>query len=204
MSRRRSDDDSSVRALVALVAILVVTGAAGSAQRLFVRWWPLFALAAVLAVSCLVLLLQRRRAHDRAAAAHQRFLDGQIATTDGMPFREFEALVARLLRRDGWQDVRVCGGAGDLGADVIARCPDGRRLVVQCKRYAAHNLVSSPEMQRFLGTVWHEHEADLAWFVTTSGFTTPARNLGKRRGVVLVGRRELAGWMAQTERRPAA
>lgn len=133
-----------------------------------------------------------------------RLLDGQIATTDGMPSRQFEELVARLIRRDGWQDVQVCGGVGDLGADVIARSPDGRRLVVQCKRYGPHNLVSSPEMQRFLGTVWHEHEADLAWFVTTGGFTTPARELGKRRGVKLVGRSELASWMAQMEHRSAA
>ncbi len=43
--------------------------------------------------------------------------------------------MARLLVRDGRTQVRVHGGAGDLGADVTARHPsDGTLLVVQCKR----------------------------------------------------------------------
>ncbi|CAM5535446.1 hypothetical protein SMICM304S_02837 [Streptomyces microflavus] len=36
---------------------------------------------------------------------------------------------------DGCADAEVVGGAGDLGADVLATTPDGRRLVVQRKRY---------------------------------------------------------------------
>jgi restriction system protein len=63
-----------------------------------------------------------------------------------MTGQEFEQLVARLLVRDGWTQVRVDGGAGDLGADVTARHPsDGTLLVVQCKRYGRRN-VSSPDL----------------------------------------------------------
>ncbi len=96
--------------------------------------------------------------------------------------------------------MRISGGAGDLGADVLAKRPDGRTIVVQCKRYSEHRSVSSPDMQKFLGTCFHEHGADEAWFVTTTRFSQPARDLGRRRGVRLVDRRELAEWMAELAR----
>ncbi|WP_438270714.1 restriction endonuclease [Streptomyces platensis] len=37
---------------------------------------------------------------------------------------EFEQLVALLAERDGCLEVRVVGGANDLGADVLAVTPD--------------------------------------------------------------------------------
>lgn len=53
-------------------------------------------------------------------------------------------------------------------------------------------------MQKFLGTCFHEHGADDAWFVTTTSFSKAARDLGTRRGVTLVDRSALAEWMART------
>lgn len=50
----------------------------------------------------------------------------------------------------------------------MAKQPDGRTVVVQCKRYAVHRSVRSPDMQKFL----------------------------TRRGVRLVDRQQLAEWMA--------
>lgn len=110
---------------------------------------------------------------------------------------EFERLVARLLTRDGYAKVRNPGGAGDLGADVIALAPDGRRLVVQCKRNAQHRAVSSPDMQRFLRTCYTERDADEARFVTTSRFSTAARDLGTRGDIRLIDRHALAVRIAE-------
>ncbi len=194
IGRRRDDDNARVFAV--LVVGVVVTGAAGTAWRFVEQWWPLFALGGAVVLAGLVMLFRTRRARHRAAEARQRFFDTQVATTDGMTGDQFEDLVARLLARDGHTDVRVIGGSGDLGADVVAVDPAGRHLVVQCKRYAPHRCVSSPDMQKFLGTVWDEHGADLAWYVTTSGFSKPATALAERRGVRLVGRRQLTEWMA--------
>lgn len=59
-------------------------------------------------------------------------------------------------------------------------------------------------MQTFLGTCFHEHDADEAWFVTTTRFSGPARDLGARRGVRLVDRQALAAWMAGDVRTPTA
>lgn len=143
----------------------------------------------------LLALIVRRRlvsVSSRAGAARQRVLDEQVSSTDGLSGPEFERLVARLLQRDGFGDVRIPGGAGDLGADVLGRSASGRTVVVQCKRYSQHRSVSSPDMQKFLGTCFHEHGADEAWFVTTARFSKAARDLGARRGVRLVDRADLA------------
>ena len=48
------------------------------------------------------------------------------------PWQAFERLIARLMLARGFQDVRLVGGSGDLGADVLGT-HDGVRWVVQCK-----------------------------------------------------------------------
>jgi restriction system protein len=84
-----------------------------------------------------------------------------------------------MLSARGYRKVQVHGGAGDLAADLTCLAPDGRSVVVQCKRYAPDNLVGSPVIQSFIGMVKIHHKADLGIFVTTSGYTLPAMNLAK-------------------------
>ncbi|MEU3510567.1 restriction endonuclease [Streptomyces longwoodensis] len=115
---------------------------------------------------------------------------------------EFEEEIAALCTRDGCTGVEVVGGAGDLGADVVAWTPDGRRLVVQCKRYCDGNKVGSQDLQRFGGTCFTVHEADLAVVVTTSDFTQPALEYAEQCGIVCVGEEDLRGWMAGTGAAP--
>ncbi|MFD4990319.1 restriction endonuclease [Streptomyces sp. NPDC058374] len=106
----------------------------------------------------------------------------------------FEEAVAALCRRDGCADAETVGGAGDLGADVLATAPDGRRVVVQCKRYGPDNKVGSQELQRFGGTCWSVHGAQLAVLVTTSEFTAPAVEYAESCGIRCVDGRELSAW----------
>ena len=55
---------------------------------------------------------------------HRRLLDG--------PWQAFERDIARLLIANGFNDVRVVGGSGDHGADVIG-VKAGEIWVIQCK-----------------------------------------------------------------------
>ncbi|MEU3859409.1 restriction endonuclease [Streptomyces sp. NPDC028722] len=107
---------------------------------------------------------------------------------------EFEQAVAALCERDGCTAVEVVGGAGDLGADVLAVAPDGRRLVVQCKRYGDANRVGSQDLQRFGGTCYTVHEADVAVLVTTSDFTAPAVEYAEQCGILCLNRAALDAW----------
>jgi restriction system protein len=120
-----------------------------------------------------------------------------LPAVDRMTGTQFEEYVAGLLRRDGWLRVRVSGGAGDFGADVIAYDEQGRKLVVQCKRYNPTRAVGSADMQRFLGTVRLMHGAHFAWFVTSSRFTDDAARLARAGLVHTVDRAGLADWSSR-------
>lgn len=136
---------------------------------------------------------RRKSAHARWQAERDRHL----VTADVMTGPQFEHLVRRLLIRDELSDVRVGGGSGDRGADVFGRTPEGHQVVVQCKRYAlGRRKVTSPEMQLFVGMAWNEHNADRPLYVTTTDYTPHAETLARKHGVYLIGRAELARWMA--------
>ena len=112
---------------------------------------------------------------------------------------EFEHALAALCRRDGCTSVRVVGGAGDLGADVLATAPDGRQIVLQAKRYRNSRSVGSQDVQRFGGTARTIHGADIAAVVTTAhAFTSQAQAYAARAGILLVPARQLAAWESQT------
>ncbi|MEU9309474.1 restriction endonuclease [Streptomyces sp. NPDC048256] len=115
---------------------------------------------------------------------------------------EFEQAIAELCRRDGCTEVEVVGGAGDLGADVVARTPDGRALVIQCKRYSDTNRVGSQDMQRFGGTCFAVHGAEVAAVVTTGDFTAPAVEYASRCGIVCVDGEDLGRWQDAAGPRP--
>ena len=162
-------------------------------------------LGVVVAVGCWL----RRAA--RARAARERVLrlleeDAQremvrqrrlrdLSAYQAMNAKEFEEALAALCVRDGCTQVRVVGGSGDLGADVIAQTRHGR-IVVQAKRYGPKTKVGSRDVQIVNGT-YREHGAHKAVIVTTSRFTKAAQEFAARVGIVLVDRDGLAAWAGQ-------
>ncbi|GAB2812005.1 hypothetical protein GCM10027091_50030 [Streptomyces daliensis] len=120
-----------------------------------------------------------------------------LAEADGMSGTAFEELVAGLCRRDGCTEVRRVGGAGDHGADVVGRLPDGRTVVVQCKRYATSGAVPSRDLRELLGTQRH-FCAEAAVFVTTTRFTAPAEAFARQHGILAVHRDHLGLWHSGT------
>ncbi|MFF6783366.1 restriction endonuclease [Streptomyces sp. NPDC012510] len=117
-----------------------------------------------------------------------------IVSYDALTPEAFEEAIADLCERGGCSAVEVVGGAGDLGADVVAVAPDGRRVVIQCKRYGESHRVGSQDLQRFGGTCFTVHEADVAVLVTTSDFTAPAVQYAQQCGIVCVDGEALRAW----------
>lgn len=110
----------------------------------------------------------------------------------------FERAVAGLCVREGCREVEVVGGAGDLGADVVAVTAEGLRVVIQCKQYGDTHKVGSQDLQRFGGTCFTIHEADVAALVTTGEFTAPALDYARRCGIVCVDGAALEAWRRGT------
>jgi restriction system protein len=165
--------------------------------------WPvLVALLAAAAVGWTGWALLRAHRHavgqDRLWRAQEeaRARELSMAEVDALSWQEFEAYIAELCRRDGGTRVVVSGRSGDLGADVVGYLADGRKLVVQCKKYAPHRSVSSQDMQKFVGTARLEHGADVAVFVTTGrAFTKAALALALRQDIVALHRDLLGAWV---------
>lgn len=112
--------------------------------------------------------------------------------------REFEDLTAELLARLGYTGVRRTGGAGDLGADIVCRDPEGRSTIVQCKRFAPGSTVGSKVVQTFIGMQTVHHRAERGMIVTTSGFSQPAARLARQHGIVLVDGPRLLSMLQMT------
>ncbi len=177
-----------------VAAVIAVVWVAGNWSMV----WPV--LVAVLAAAGWALLRTHRRAvgQDRAWRAQEEARARELSMTqvDALTWQEFEKYVAELCRRDGCRGVVVSGKSGDLGADVVGYLADGRKLVIQCKKYAAHRSVPSQDMQKFVGTARLEHGADVALFVTTGhAFTRDALGLALRQDIVALHRDLLGSWV---------
>ncbi|MFI9828299.1 restriction endonuclease [Streptomyces sp. NPDC051913] len=117
-----------------------------------------------------------------------------MSSIDAMSGREFEQHVAELLHLDGCTDVVVQGGCGDRGVDITGRTPDGRRVAVQCKRFAPGLSITSSDMQKFVGAAKVLHVSEVALFVATCHFTREALKVATAGGVTAVQRGMLAEW----------
>ncbi|MEU9748369.1 restriction endonuclease [Streptomyces niveus] len=108
----------------------------------------------------------------------------------------FEILISWLAHRDGMTIRQDRGGPGDLGADGIYRTPDNRTVVVQCKQTKTlpGRAIGSEPVQRFNGTAWQEHGADIAVMITNGKFSEPARTFASRHSIHLIDAEKLQQW----------
>ena len=131
----------------------------------------------------------------RASSSHRApTLEDLLALSPG----EFEDEVARLLERQGFQDVQRVGGAGDLGVDIVCRAEAGNLVAVQCKRYAPDNPIRSPAIQTFFGMVVRRR-AHRGLYVTTSRFTDVAATLAAELDIEVVDGLELLRQLASAQ-----
>lgn len=169
--RRSSVDDFLQRAIWIFVGLAAVV----LGFSVLLTEQPLIAMALLVCGIALPIGLWRRRRSTQQKEARMRVQQAQhlgvLLTVSGA---EFEGIVADLFRALGYDNVERIGGSGDLGIDLTATDPDGLIVIIQCKRYGRGQKVGSPAIQSLMGAVVN-HGADRGIFVTTSSFTTPAR-----------------------------
>jgi len=115
----------------------------------------------------------------------------------------FEQLIVELLIGMGYGGSsenagRALGKSGDNGIDgVIDQDPLGvDQIYIQAKRYASENVVGSGDIRDFFGAL-SIHKATKGIFVTTSKFTTSAKDTAQALGgrIVLIDGERLANLM---------
>ena len=106
---------------------------------------------------------------------------------DVMTGPEFERFCAELLSKNGFKQVKVMGGSGDQGADILA-VKMGKKYCVQCKRYQKA-LSNKPVQEAFTGAkIYH---CQVAVVMTNSTFTKGAKEAASKTGVLLWDRAKL-------------
>jgi restriction system protein len=99
---------------------------------------------------------------------------------------QFEITIGDLLCDLGYQNVKHVGGRGDLAVDLTCDDENGKRVLVQCKRFTPPKPVDSDHMQKFIAMMEYEHFAAFGLYVTTSRFTAGATSLAKKHLVTLL------------------
>ncbi len=106
---------------------------------------------------------------------------------------EFEHLVAKIWEEEGW-NTQVTSGSGDRGIDVKATKSDplSRKALIQAKRYGQDNKVGSPEIQKYASLYIQEKNVDTVVVVTTSSFSSQAKQVADSTNVELINGESLA------------
>jgi restriction system protein len=162
------------------------------------HWWVLLRLVAVAAAAGAGRLYQRQQ-RSRWEAVRARGLRYALPQLDALHHAQFEHAVRELMRRDGCRDAVRVGGRGDLGADVKATDPFGRRWVIQCKHRRGGDrgsAVGTPDLQVLNGTARQVHGADVAVIVTNGRVSGPGQAFAKQQRLHVVDRRLLGTWAA--------
>jgi hypothetical protein len=95
---------------------------------------------------------------------------------------EFETYLARLLKQNGFENIRGTAATGDQGADLLAT-KSNRMIAIQAKRY--RGAVGNKAVQEVVAAVKF-YRADEGWVITSGTFTASAKALAQANKVRLI------------------
>jgi restriction system protein len=113
-----------------------------------------------------------------------------------LDWRQFEQLIADLLRRQGYR-VKEVGGPGDGGVDLVAVGPDGGEHLVQCKQYRVWS-VGEPRVREFYGAMAAHQTLCEGMIFTCGRFTEPARQFAAGKPLRLIDGDELLAMLTHS------
>ncbi|WP_329295616.1 restriction endonuclease [Streptomyces sp. NBC_01455] len=195
-SRRRKQHQDAHLATAGVAAAVTIGLVVVVIKWLLTHWWILLG-ALLLGTLAAVGWWQQHQQRKEWERVQQRALRYAISQLDALTHQQFEFAVRDLMRRDGCSDALRVGGRGDLGADVKATDPHGRRWVIQCKHRRGGNegsAVGTPDLQVLNGTGRPVHKGDVIVMVTNGRITQSGRDFARAQRLHLVDRQVLAQW----------
>ena len=106
---------------------------------------------------------------------------------DTMDGHQFEYFCARLLEKNGYENVSVTSGSGDQGVDIIAY-RDGIKYGIQCKCYSS-TIGNRAVQEVFAGKAFYQCHVGVV--LTNNYFTDSAKKLAESNGIILWNRDKL-------------
>lgn len=153
----------------------------GLVAEVFAQGNPLAALAWIVLGACWLAALGSWL----GARRRRRLLDTRtgLDSIAALGWRDFERLVGEAFRREGYRIEETGLGGADGGIDlVLAR--DGRRILVQCKRWQRSKVPASVVREMY-GLLAH-HRADEVRIATLGGYTRSAARFADGKPIVLI------------------
>ena len=211
MGNRRSNKEAGIRLIGALLVLLAMAWVFLPAVRIWMV--AAIALAVVTGAALLVAdLLKARRSAQSPPAAFSKPVpvEGRNVppsppskAPESMPLTheavlsalrridwfQFEKVVAAIYRSYGDSVERLGGAQPDGGVDLIVTATTGR-FVVQCKHWLTWT-VGVKNIRELLGTLTTS-DIPKGVFVTMHGYSSEARDLGVKHGLVLLDESQLA------------
>lgn len=105
----------------------------------------------------------------------------QVRSIDTMDGHDYEYFCADVLKHHGYDNVQVTRGSGDQGVDITAE-RDGIKYAVQCKRYS--QAVGNKAVQEIYAGM-RFYGCHVGIIMTNNYFTSSAKELAKRNGIIL-------------------
>jgi len=105
-----------------------------------------------------------------------------LANTGNLNGIEFESYIAKVLKINGFDDVRGTPATGDQGADLIIK-KNGKTIIVQAKKYTGS--VGNKAIQEVIAAM-NYYKGDEGWVITNSTFTNSAKDLAYKSGIKLI------------------
>jgi HJR/Mrr/RecB family endonuclease len=138
-----------------------------------------------------------RKAAQKQKERQRRFqlITSDVESIDGMEGHDFELFCARLLTKNGFENVLVTQGSGDQGVDILAE-KDDIRYAIQCKNYAP-KLGNGPVQEIYAGKVFYHCHVGVV--MTNTTFTQSAQDLAEATNVILWDRDRLQEFMDEAE-----
>jgi len=177
-----------VATFLGLLALNATTGPFG--HGMFSVWWFWEILVALLFLAG----WWRGRKHRQLVENTQR-----IEQLRALPWQDFENLVGEMFRREGYKVSERGGGGADGGVDLELH-RNGRRTLVQCKRWQ-ERVVKIQMVRELWGVVSHEG-AQAAIFVTSGRYTADCLDFARGKDYRLITGEELLVLIENVEEGP--
>jgi len=133
------------------------------------------------------------KAKKRAKVLEQQ---SSIETIRALSWQEFELLVGEAFKRKGFEVREKGGGGADGGIDLILR-KNGRKSIVQCKRWK-NASVSVMVVRELYGVMTAEYASDCI-LVSSGAFTSEARLFAENKPIWLIDGPELLKLVADVQ-----
>lgn len=126
--------------------------------------------------------------------AQHSYIITSVTNVDRMEGHEFEYFCAELLKRCGFEEVKVTRGSGDQGVDILATKED-IRYAIQCKNYSTP-LGNKPIQEVYAGKTFYKCHVGVV--MTNTTFTKSACELADSVGIILWDKERLDKMMIKT------